>query len=80
MRAIKEEALNHMIIMGEAALRYVLTHYLAHYLAHYHAERNHQGLGNHLIAPKPEVGHQTGQVVRRERLDGLLSDYYRDVA
>lgn len=76
VRAIKEEALNHMIIMGEATLRYVLTHYLAHY----HAERNHQGLGNHLIAPKPEVGHQTGQVVRRERLDGLLSDYYRDAA
>jgi putative transposase len=76
VRSIKEEALNHMIIMGEAALRYVLMQYLAHY----HAECNHQGLGNHLIAPKPAVGHQPGPVVRRERLGGLLSYYYRDVA
>jgi hypothetical protein len=53
VRSIKEEALNHLIIMGEAALRYVLTQYLAHY----HAERHHQGLRNHLIAPKPAVGH-----------------------
>jgi len=56
------------------------TTVLTQYLAHYHAERNHQGLGNHLIAPKPEVGHQTGQVVRQERLGGLLSYYYRDAA
>ena len=76
VRSIKEEVLNHLIIMGEAALRYVLTQYLAHY----HAERNHQGLGNHSIAPKPALGHQTGPVVRRERLGGLLSYYYRDVA
>jgi hypothetical protein len=39
------------IPQAEAALRYVLTHYLAHY----HAERNYQGLGNHLIAPKMAV-------------------------
>jgi hypothetical protein len=62
--------------MGEASLRYTLTQYLAHY----HAERNHQGLGNQLIAPGPEVSEQTGQVVHRERLGGLLSYYYREAA
>ena len=62
--------------MGEASLRYTLTQYLAHY----HAERHHQGLGNQLIAPEPEVSEQTGQAVRRERLGGLLSYYYPEAA
>lgn len=61
-----------MICMGEASLRYTLTQYLAHY----HAERNHQGLNNQLIVPDPAVSKQTGQVVHRERLGGLLSYYY----
>lgn len=40
VRSIKEEALERMIIIGEASLRYVLTQYRAHY----HTERNHQGV------------------------------------
>jgi transposase InsO family protein len=76
VRSIKEEALGRIIFMGEASLRYTLTQYLAHY----HVERNHQGLNNQLIAPEPEVSEQTGQVVRRERLGGLLSYYYREAA
>jgi len=50
------------------------------YLAHYHAERNHQGLGNQLITSEPAQSHQGGVVVRRERLGGLLSYYYREAA
>jgi transposase InsO family protein len=76
VRSIKEEVLSRMICMGEASLRYALNQFLSHY----HAERNHQGLGNALIAPEPEVGGQTGQVVRRERLGGLLSYYERKAA
>lgn len=76
VRSIKEEVVGQMICMGEASLRYTLTQYLAHY----HAERNHQGLHNQLIVPEPEVSKQTGQVVRRERLGGLLSYYYREAA
>lgn len=63
-------------IRGEESLRYVLTHDLEHY----YAERNHQGRGNHLIAPEPEVGRQTGPMVRRERLKGLLSYDHREAA
>ena len=74
VRSVKEETLNQMLIMGEEALRYVLKHYLEHY----HTERNHQGLDNHLIAPRVAVGHPTGHVVRRERLGGLLRYYYRE--
>jgi putative transposase len=74
--SIKEEALNRMVVMGEASLRYVIRTYLRHY----HAERNHQGLGNHLITPEPAIGGHIGRVVRREHLGGVLSYYYREAA
>jgi transposase InsO family protein len=76
VRSIKEEALQRMVMLGERAL----YHAIHHYLAHYHTERNHQGLDNQLIVPEGGVGCQTGQVIRRERLGGLLHYYYRDVA
>jgi transposase InsO family protein len=76
IRAIKEEALGHMVMLGESALSYVIHQYLAHY----HTERNHQGLANQLITPKPDLESQTGQVRRRERLGGVLRYYYRDAA
>ena len=76
VRSIKEEALGWMIFIGEGSLRYAIRTYLSHY----HRERNHQGLGNELIAPEPRVGEPTGQVVRRKRLGGMLSYYYREAA
>ena len=76
MRSIKEEALERMILMGEASLRSALQCSLSHY----HAERNHQGLDNQLIAPDPVVGQTTGIVKRRAYLGGLLSYYYRAAA
>src|SRR6266446_5356273 len=76
VRSIKEEALEQMVILGERALYYTIQQYLVHY----HAERNHQGLTNQLIAPEPGLGSRSGQVRRRERLGGLLSYYYRDAA
>lgn len=76
VRAIKEEALNQMIVIGEDALCSVVQCYLQHY----HTERNHQGLDNHLIMPEPDVGRHSGRVVRREHLGGVLSYYYREAA
>ena len=76
VRSIKEETFNQMLMLGDRALSYVIHQYLSHY----HAERNHQGLGNQLIAPEGAVGCHTGHVVRRERLAGLLSYYYREAA
>jgi transposase InsO family protein len=76
VRSIKEEALEQMVILGERAL----YHAIHQYLAHYHAERNHQGLANQLIAPEPGLGSHSGQVRRRERLGGLLHYYHRDAA
>jgi putative transposase len=76
VRSIKEEALNRMVMVGAPALSYVIHQYLAHD----HAERNHQGLANQLIAAESGVGRHSGPVRRRERLGGLLRDYYRDAA
>jgi putative transposase len=76
VRSIREEALNQIIVIGEASLRYVIQSYLTHY----HHERNHQGFGNQLIVPEPGMGSQSGLVVRRERLGGLLSYYHREAA
>jgi transposase InsO family protein len=76
IRSIKEEVLDRMIFVGGASPRYAIRCYLNHY----HAERNHQGLDNELIAPEPEVGQSTGRVKRREHLGGLLSYYHREAA
>jgi Integrase core domain len=76
VRSIKEEALEQMVMLGERSLSYAIQQYLSHY----HAERNHQGLVNQLIAPYADLGSHHGQVQRRERLGGLLRYYYRDAA
>jgi transposase InsO family protein len=76
VRAIKEEALNHILMLGERSLSYVIQQYLVHY----HAERKHQGLDNQLIAPTLDSGSRSGRVRRRVRLGGLLSHYDRDAA
>ena len=65
-----------MVMLGERALYYALQQYLAHY----HHERNLQGPDNELIAREEPAGCQTGHVVRRERLGGLLSSYHRKTA
>ena len=65
-----------MVILGERALYDAIQQYLAHD----QHERNHQGLDNQLSAQAEAVGGQTGDVVRRERLGGLLSSYHREAA
>jgi putative transposase len=76
VRSIKEEALEQMVMLGERSLSYTLHQYLAHY----HHERNHQGLGNGLIAPELHLGSSGGKMRRRDRLGGLLRYYYWDAA
>jgi putative transposase len=68
MRSIKEECLERLIFFGEHSLR----HAIREYLIHYHEERNHQGLGNRILVPGPEVGRATGEIEGRQRLGGLL--------
>jgi putative transposase len=75
-RSLKEEALACVIFFGEKALR----HAVEQFLIHYHSERAHQGLGHQILESGPEAGRQTGEIVCRERLGGLLKYYYRQAA
>jgi transposase InsO family protein len=66
VRSIREECLDRLILFGERRLLRALDEFVTHY----HRERNHQGLGNELIAP--ETRPRQGTHVRcRERLGGL---------
>ena len=76
MRSIKSARLDRMIFFGEDSLRRAVRDDVAHY----HAERNHQGLGNAIIAPVPCPTRTTGRVSCRERLGGMLRYYHREAA
>lgn len=76
VHSIRSECLSRVVLVGERSLRRAVSEYVIHY----HVERNHQGLESRLIEPEPGVGSTEGRVVRRVRLGGLLSYYYRRVA
>ena len=76
IRSIKSECSEKMIFFGEDSLRRAV----AVYLDHFHAERNHQGLENMLIAPNQEIGSSEGTIECHERLGGMLNYYYRRAA
>ena len=73
VRSIKSECLDRLILIGEDSLQRALREYSAYY----NRERNHQGLGNELIAPRAEDLAGTGAVQRRGRLGGMLNFYRR---
>jgi len=56
VRSIKDECLHRMILFGERNL----LRCLRGYTAHYHAERNHQGIGNELMARLVEESERNG--------------------
>ena len=72
VRSIKEECLDRIVPIGERHFRGAV----AEYVEHYHSERNHQGLGNQLIAGTPVIN-IASRVRRRSRLGGLLNFYAR---
>jgi len=75
VRSIREDCLNHLVLLGEGHLRTVV----AEYVEHYHTERNHQGLANELIESSVPAN-TDGAVHRRQRLGGLLCYYHRIAA
>jgi putative transposase len=72
VRSIREECLDRLILFGERRLRHVLRQFVLHY----HRERNHQGLGNDLIAPTRRTA-ERARIRCRDRLGGLLRYYYQ---
>ena len=75
VRSARTECLDHLLIASEAHLRRVLTEYVAFYN---HA-RPHQGLDQRCPVALPAPV-RDGPVGRRDRLGGLLHDYYREAA
>jgi transposase InsO family protein len=72
VRSIREECLDQLILFGERHLIRAVDEFVAHY----HGERNHQGLGNRLVAPEIR-GLVSTHIRCHERLGGLLRYYHR---
>ena len=75
VRSARAECLDHLLIAGESHLRRVL----AEYVAHDNEARPHQGLGQSCPIPLTATS-LDGAVRRRDRLGGLLREYYREAA
>ncbi len=75
IRSVREECLDHLLILGEAHLHRVLTAYVAHC----NRARPHQGLGQQTPVPQDRQAWR-GPVRRRDVLGGLLHEYSREVA
>jgi hypothetical protein len=76
VRTIKEGCLDRLVLIGGSSLHRATSQFVAHY----HGERNHQGLGNKIIAPEFARFPAAGAINCRKRLGGLLRYYYRKAA
>jgi putative transposase len=75
VRSVREECLDHLLIVSEHHLRRVLKAYLTYY----NQARPHQGLQQQTPIPLPPCPSQ-GEIRRREVLGGLIHGYYREAA
>ncbi len=72
VRTVREECLDHILVINEAHLRRILYEYLEHY----NARRPHQGLEQQ--SPIPRAKPQTSGIVKRRKvLGGIINDYFR---
>ena len=76
VRTLRRELLDRMIFFGDTKPRSAVKEFVARY----HQERPHQALDNKLLEPGVEVDRASGNVKRRDRLDGILRYYHRAVA
>ncbi len=76
VRSIQSEMLHRLVFFGIRSLNRALSSYIVHF----NSERPHQGIGNTFIDPDDSLLANTGEVVRRQRLGGLLSFYHRRAA
>ena len=76
VRTIKDSCLERMVLIGEGSRRRAVRECVAHD----HHERNHQGLDHRLTLPLSTAPPPRGRVQCRQRLGGMLHDYYRAAA
>jgi len=75
VRTVREECLDHFLVLNERHLGRVLTDYLAYY----NQARPHQGLQQQTPIPYTP-GKPDGKIRHRAVLGGLIRDYYREAA
>jgi hypothetical protein len=72
IRTVREECLDHILIINEAHLRRMLKEFIDYY----NCRRPHQGLDQQSPIPRGEPA-TTGKVERRQVLGGIINDYHR---
>lgn len=72
VRTVREECLDHILVLSEAHLRRVLETYIDYY----EMARPHQGIGQQTPIPRKQQTNK-GPVQRRQLLGGIINDYYR---
>ena len=73
VRTVREECLDHLLVINEAHLRRILKTFIDYY----NHCRPHQGLEQQMPIPRPEPMVITG-LVERHKILGFISDYYRE--
>ena len=76
VRTVRTECLDWLLIVG----RRHLEHVLRIYIQHYNRERPHRGLALHPPQPLAPAFPRHGDVQRRDRLGGLVHEYYKAAA
>ena len=71
VRTVREECLDHLLIMNQTHLKRVLNGYINYY----ETSRPHQGLNQQTPVPRQPIPY-SGQVRKREVLGGIINDYY----
>src|SRR5258706_1361006 len=74
VRSVRQECLDHLLILNQRHLWKVVTEY-THY---YTTARPHQGIPHQ--APSPFQPTRKGPIRRRDILGGIIHDYYRNAA
>jgi len=72
VRTVREECLDHIVIINEAHLRCVLKEFIDYY----NTRRPHQALDQQSPIPRVEPA-SNGEVERRQILGGIINDYLR---
>ena len=72
VRTVREECLDHILVLNEGHLQRTLTTYIDYY----ETARPHQGLNQQMPVPSPQP-HHSWPVQKRQVLGGIINNYYR---
>jgi transposase InsO family protein len=76
VRTVRRECVDWLLVLGRRHLERVLHEYVDHY----NAARPHRALDLQTPAPPSPARPAVGEIIRRDRLGGLLHEYERRAA